>query len=610
MEYNPLEPLETALRDSAVVRTARAVRADGGRALALGPDPVRPLTGDEVARLRANGNTADDWERVRVSTGFLPDRVHRSDFHGDVVLGRFDGAAVGPDQAAVPAGVVRSTVTDAVVGHDAAVRDVGLLSRYVVGRQAALLGCGRVVCDEATGFGNGGPVRIGPQTGGRVLRPFAELTLPLADALTAAGGPPELPRRYAEALAEYLAAVRSDRGVIGDRAVVAHAAVVRNAFVGAAACVEGAARLERCTLLSGPEDPVRVGDGAAVADSLLPWGVSVYGPAVVDRSVLLEFATVEPFGKVVDSVLGPNTVVGGAEVVSSLVGPLVGCHHQSLLIGARWPGGRGNVGYGAGVGCNHTSRAPDQEAVLGEGLFVGLGARLQYPVDLGGSPYTVLACGVALPPQRIAFPFSLIRPTANATPDTSAGVNELVPAWVLSDNLYAVERGMQKFRSRDRTPRAGHSHDAFHPGVLRMVAEACSRLEGVRRTEEVYTDREIPGLGRSVLLEKHRAAAAQCYRKHLQRCLWLEELEQLERAAGAGGFGSVPKVTRERLARLVDLLEDYGRCVEASKARDDARGPAVITDYEAAHTPARDDPVVQAAWASVRQAQARVTRWL
>lgn len=33
----------------------------------------------------------------------------------------------------------------------------------------------------------------------------------------------------------------------------------------------------------------------------------------------------------------------------------------------------GNVAYGAKVGSNHTGRAADQEAVLGEGVFFGLG---------------------------------------------------------------------------------------------------------------------------------------------------------------------------------------------------------------------------------------------
>ena len=48
--------------------------------------------------------------------------------------------------------------------------------------------------------------------------------------------------------------------------------------------------------------------------------------------------------------------MGGGECLHCLVGPFVGFHHQSLLIATIWPLGRGNVGYGANVGSNHTSR--------------------------------------------------------------------------------------------------------------------------------------------------------------------------------------------------------------------------------------------------------------
>lgn len=67
---------------------------------------------------------------------------------------------------------------------------------------------------------------------------------------------------------------------------------------------------------------------------------------------------VNSFGpaKLSHSVLGPDSGVGAGECLHCLVGPFVGFHHQSLLIATIWPLGRGNVGYGANVGSNHTSR--------------------------------------------------------------------------------------------------------------------------------------------------------------------------------------------------------------------------------------------------------------
>lgn len=89
---------------------------------------------------------------------------------------------------------------------------------------------------------------------------------------------------------------------------------------------------------------------------------------MVHNSVMCEHSHVERHGMLTDSVLGPNSGVAEGEVTASLCGPFVGFHHQSLLIASFWPEGKGNVGYGANVGSNHTSKAPDQELWPGEGL--------------------------------------------------------------------------------------------------------------------------------------------------------------------------------------------------------------------------------------------------
>src|SRR5438093_5611883 len=108
------------------------------------------------------------------------------------------------------------------------------------------------------------------------------------------------------------------------------------------------------------------------------------------------------------SISGPNSGVAEGEVTASLLGPFVGFHHQALLIAALWPEGKGNVGYGANVGSNHTSKAPDQEFWPGEGTFFGLGVNIKFPADFSRAPYSIIASGVATLPQRVTFPFSLL----------------------------------------------------------------------------------------------------------------------------------------------------------------------------------------------------------
>src|SRR5205085_1297744 len=154
------------------------------------------------------------------------------------------------------------------------------------------------------------------------------------------------------------------------------------------------------------------------------------------------------------SVIGWGTEVAAGEVISCVLGPLVGCHHQSLLISTLWPAGRGNVAYGANAGSNHTSRAPDQEFRAGEGLFLGLGVNVKFPCDFSRAPYTVVACGTDLPPQRVSFPFSLIAPPQERFEGVPPPFNQISPGWMLRENAYALRRCEAKFRARNRARRS------------------------------------------------------------------------------------------------------------------------------------------------------------
>src|SRR6266566_2638626 len=161
--------VRAAAARSELLRAVASVRQDGGRRLALGAEPVRALSDEEVARLERHGNAAEDWSKVLVAEGFDPGRVRGSHFLGEVVLGRFAGRVKAGRGVEVPAGVYNSTLAGCVVGHDALVRDVRLLANYVVGPGAVLLDCGRVTCEAATTFGNGAVLPVGIETGGRTV---------------------------------------------------------------------------------------------------------------------------------------------------------------------------------------------------------------------------------------------------------------------------------------------------------------------------------------------------------------------------------------------------------------------------------------------------------
>lgn len=606
--------------ESDLLHTLAGVRRDGGVAFAVGDDRLRPLANPEVEQLEALGNACRDWSRVRVADGFNPRRVRNCEFHGDVVLGRFTRCVLLADGVEVVAGLSNSTVADSVIGHNALVRDVRLVSNCVVGPEAVLVNCGRVTCGVGTTFGNGTRVPVALEGGGREVELFAELDVGLAAAVARPGDRKGEIDGYRWAVVEYRQRAASDRGVIGGGARLWNVHRVEDAFIGPAACVDGATAVIRSTLLSTPDQPVAVETGALVTDSLLQWGVRVTGMAVVERSLLTEEVRVERHGKVRNSVLGPNTEVAAGEVSACLLGPFVGCHHQSLLISTLWPAGRGNVGYGANVGSNHTSRAPDQEFRAGEGLFLGLGVNVKFPCDFSRAIYSVVACGVDLPPQQVTFPFSLVAPPKEPLPGFAPSVNQITPAWMLRDNVYALKRCEVKFRVRNRAGRAKFDFDVFRRDTVELMLDAARRLADVPAVLAVYTDREIPGLGRNLMTEADRVSAIEAYRffarywallglrgkladrASLNRLLEAPHRDDPEweyrRRLLADEFGVTD--VGEALRLLAESAQRVARETERVRERDTTRGRRIIDDYEDVHPSAGEDAIVRAAWAEAR----------
>ena len=108
----------------------------------------------------------------------------------------------------------------------------------------------------------------------------------------------------------------------------------------------------------------------AVSKALLGPGVEVGCGSIVRHAALVEHCSVDSNAVIEHSIIAANAAIAKGEITASIVGPYAGLHHQSLLIGALWPEGKGNIAYGAMVGSNHTGRAPDQKFGPAKALFL------------------------------------------------------------------------------------------------------------------------------------------------------------------------------------------------------------------------------------------------
>jgi|WetSurMetagenome_2_1015567.scaffolds.fasta_scaffold00046_9 hypothetical protein len=579
-------------------------------------DSARPLSIEEIERLEANGNRCGDWKKIRVGRGFDAADVSGSIFAGSCVIGAFPRkTVVVATGLSLPCGIYRSTIIDSKIGDGCLVCD-STVSRCVVGRGAIVFSVGEFSCSGAATFGNGTVAPVGIETGGRDIPLFSELTVGLASEVALRRGDRAFLAEYARFVKDYRRRGVLGFGYAGAGSVLRCSKRIRDVFCGPGAVISGANLVENASLLCSAPGETRVEEGVVVRNSCLQWGSRVSSMAIVENSLLAEHSCAERHAKITNSVIGPNSHIAEGEVTASLLGPFTALHHQSMLIGVLWPEGKGNVAAGANVGSNHTSRAPDQELWCGEGMFLGLGVNVKYPADFSRAPYTVIATGVTVPPQKMEFPFSLINAPSQRPEGMRHSLNELFPGWVLSNNVYAVLRNEIKFERRNRAKRSPVSFETFTPAAIDILIRGRDRLALVTETRPWYDASHIPGAGRNYISEQSRRTgidaynffieyyclrgcvdalaaggrASSLYTKKTHHSVWEHQRAILKKE------GFAVRDVRENCERFVSLLDAIAKKVLRAKQKDDTRGRRIIDDYDAAHVPAaRDDFVKETA---------------
>jgi len=633
---DPVAEVSKARETSEAVAAVEAARA--------GDEGYVPLSGEMISALEARGNTCGDWSRVNVARGFDPRRVEGSSFAGDCRLGGFGGTVALGQGVMLPGGIFDSTLVDATVADGASVKDVRLLARAFVGEGAVVFDVGELSGRTGTSFACGREIPLGNEAGGREVALYPEITVPVASRVALDRSDAGLQSAYREAVEHYVEALSSDLSIVGPGARVLHAGALRGVILGPGAVVDGALRIEDACVLSAVDDPTEIATGAVVVNSILQWGSRATTGAVIDSSAILEHASVIKNAKLTDCILGPCSLIEKGEATCALLGPLVMQRHQSMLIATAWPEGRGSVAAGALVGANHTGRAGDQEMRAGEGVFFGLGCRVKLPSDLSGAPYTMVTGDGPFPPQRMDFPFSLVRGASAALVEEAREVirrpvsHEILPGWVLAESPYTLVRNAWKHEARYTARRQPLGHeptpDPLRPAILALILDARDRLHNAA-ARRLHTAADINGLGSSVMTEAARREAIAAYTFTLvhrsllglwNRMCLCHSLEDVCETVGGGEPGEPDAAwafhravlveerpgahVRTLLEELLYMQERFSRAVESSKRKDDTRGARVIEDYARAHVAASDDPHVRRTREMTKSLESDITELL
>ncbi len=628
--------LDRVIKDSEILKIVKKLKHSDAGSRIFGKG-VRPLNKNEIHALEDNGNLCRDWAGILVAENFIPRHIHKNYFHGKCILGHFTGIYMDAGGGIhLPSGIYGSSLADSEAGSESLIYNCGIISGYIITGNSSILNTDSITARGMQRFGNGIEIPLGMESGGREITSFADITIPIAAAASMDRMDNGFIEYYREKLTGYMDELESPFGVICGNSIIRNTGSISGSFIGEYVNIDGAQAVINSTVLGGKEETTEISHGAFISNSCIQWGSSVTSMGIVDGSVLTEHAHVERHGKVIRSILGPNTGVAGGEVTSSLLGPFVGFHHQSMVIAALWPEGKGNVGYGANIGSNHTSRAPDQEIVCGEGIFFGLGVNIKYPSNFSKAPYSIIATAVETLPQRMTFPFSLINKPGEIIQGLQPAINEIFPAWVLGNNMYAVLRNEEKYGKRNRARRTAFDFRVFRPEILDMMIDARDRLANPERSSGIYTAETVEGLGKNYMTEESRMKGMESYNFYIEFYALKGLLGELAGRHGESKNSGSPsagekgpdaseidhargimdregfskRTVRENMDRLMYMIEAVSLSAFTSKERDDIRGRKIIDDYDRCHVTSDNDPFIAATRARCMESVSLVKRIL
>ena len=585
-----------------------------------------------------NRCSSPTWECVRICSKDEDvdlSSIHNCFFIENCVLSSQSGTVTAGDETSLPAGFAHCTFRNCILCPSVAVYNNALIENTIILSNSIIIGCNRISCSKKTTYGNGTVCNMGNEMGGLEVSLFADLMYNDLNGIVHTG------KIDQSTLSAYLDCVRGDYSII-DSSFVENCSLLTSVYIGSHSHIVSST-IRECTILSSEKNPTLVDQGN-LSKCIVQWGCSIESGSNAEQSLFCEHTTSSCNAKIVNSIIAPNTGVSSGECNSSLVGPFIGFHHNSVLISAMWYEGKGNIGYGANIGSNHTGRLPDQECIPGEGVFFGLGCNIKYPCNLHNAPYSIIASGVTLLPQRMDFPFSLINRPSKPHAGISPALNEVFPGWVLYGNYYMIVRNEDKFAHRNKSKRNLFEMSIIRPEIVAMIFKARSLLafgphskswvdlntlkevdvpsdstvEVLDETWEecedlgecIYLEQNIDGVGKNILTEDSRMKGINVYTFFIRLFLLREFTKLLEKMKTKkkeelfemDEWQGLTKLIKQEFGELMcsQAIAKYGdmemellHSAERSKEKDFTRGRHVNKSYDVTHCREREMAVIE-----------------
>jgi len=400
-------------------------------------DGYRSLSAVEVKKLEASGCRSNSWGSVLVREPFDTSRLRSVVFSGTVKMGLFAG--FNHEKCGLPLqhGIYNAHIHNCTIGDNVTIADItGYIANYDIGEGTVIKNCGKITVEGKTSFGNGTPVAVLNESGGRSVQIWDRLSSHMAYILTLYRHRPKAVRIIESLISEYVSGVVADRGKIGAGVSIAGCRTIKNVRIGDYAVIEDVTRLSEGSINSSFNDPVYIGSDVIMDHFIICSGSRVSDGAIVEKCFIGQGCLISKQYSAENSLFFANCVGYHGEGTSVFCGPFTVTHHKPTLLIA------GIFSFmNAGSGSNQSNHmyklGPIHQGIIERGSKTTSDSYVLWPSKIG--PFTLVMGRHYNNVDTTMFPFSYLLEKDNTS--------VLVPAI----NLRSVGtiRDAQKWPARD-----------------------------------------------------------------------------------------------------------------------------------------------------------------
>lgn len=398
----------------------------------------RPLTGEEISSLEAQGCRSTDWALVQVAEPFTPANYRNATFSGRVRLGTTAKVHIRSSAIPVQSGIYDALLHDCTVGDDVLIRKINnYICRYDIADDVIIENVGRLAMTGQSTFGNGTEVSVLNETGGREVPIYGRLSAHVAYLLALYRHDIALMKALRRMVDRYTESRRSDRGRVESGARIINSGSIQNVFIGPAAVIDGASKLSNGSLMSEPEAPVYVGANVLASDFILAAGATLNDGAVAVHTYVGQGSELTRLFSAHDSLFFANCICENGESAAIFAGPYtVTMHKSSLLIAGMFS--FLNAGSGSNQSNHMYKLGPIHQGVVERGSKTTSDSYILWPARIGA--FSLVMGRLVNHPDTSRLPFSYIIEVA--------GESHIVPGVNLKS--VGTVRDAQKWPKRDR----------------------------------------------------------------------------------------------------------------------------------------------------------------